>query len=439
MDTRTPEPWINEATGQVSRRIFSDPAIYEREVEHIFNRCWLFLGHETELPQPGDYVTRPMGDDHVIVVRGEDGILRAFLNSCMHRGTQLCRADAGKAKRFTCPYHAWTYDTKGTLLRTSFDHYYKREEFSQLNLVPVTQLETYAGLIFATWDSDAPPLQTYLGDITWYLDILFQRSPAGMAVLGPPQRWVVETNWKVPALNFGTDTQHAIRAHYGPLAIGEQYGGISSRVLMELSKNAPQISFPGGHGCILIPTPEEMPDYLGFPPELVPDYERLLKPEQYAFLRRLFVSVGTIFPYLSWIQILLATVPEKPPISFLSLRSWQPLGPHKIELRSWYFVEQEASPEWKAEALKCGIQNFAMSGLFEEDDAEIWASIVQGTKGSIARRHMSDFRAGFDMQPLTDFPGPGTAYPSLIPECEQFNLLRHWNRLMTHTNGAGPE
>jgi hypothetical protein len=95
----------------------------------------------------------------------------------------------------------------------------------------------------------------------------------------------------------------------------------------------------------------------------------------------------------------------------------------KIELRSWYFAEQEASAAWKEEVLKCGIQNFAMSGLFEEDDAEIWASVIRGTKGSIARRYTSDFRAGFSMQPFTDVPGPGTAYHSLLPDCEQFNLL----------------
>ena len=429
------QSWVNEKEGRVSRSIFTDPAIYEREVESIFNRSWLFLGHETELPDPGDYVTRPMGDDHVIVVRGEDGTLRAFLNSCMHRGTQLCRADAGNTKRFTCPYHAWTYNTQGTLLKTSFDRYYNSETFSQLNLVPVAQLDTHAGLIFATWDPQAPALKTYLGDIRWYLDMLFRRTPAGMEVLGPPQRWVVETNWKVPALNFGTDTQHAIRAHYGPLAIAEQYGGISSAVLMQLADRGPQISFPGGHGCIIIPFPEEMPDYLGFPTELIPTYESELNSAQCNFLKRLFVSVGTIFPYLSWIQIAASTVPEKPPLSFMSLRLWQPVGPHKIELWSWYFAEREASAAWKTEMRKTAIQTFAMSGLFEEDDAEIWASIVRGTKGSIARRYSTDFRAGFATQPLTDFPGPGTAYGSHIPECEQFNLLRHWNSLMTQGNG----
>jgi phenylpropionate dioxygenase-like ring-hydroxylating dioxygenase large terminal subunit len=424
---------VNEEEGWASHRIFTDPDIYELEVERIFNRCWLFLAHDTEIPYPGDYVLRRMSDEHVIVVRGEDGVVRAFLNSCRHRGAAVCRADAGNAKRFSCPYHAWTYDTQGRLLGTSFDQFYNRADFATLGLLPVAQLDTHAGLIFATWDPQAPSLREYLGDYAWYLDIFFRRTPGGMEVLGPPQRWVVETNWKIPALNFGTDTQHAVRAHYGPLAIGEKYGGISTAALMKLCQYAPQVSCAHGHGCILIPFPAEMPDFCGFPAELALLYRQTLQPAQYEFLRRLFTAVGTIFPYTSWIQPVLATVPDKPPAVFVSLRTWQPLGPQRIELWSWYLAEREAPTEWKREALKTALQTFSMSGLFEEDDAEIWASITQATKGSIARHLPADFRAGFATAPLADFPGPGTAYAGLIPECEQFNLLRHWKRLMCRT------
>ncbi|MGH8009235.1 MAG: aromatic ring-hydroxylating oxygenase subunit alpha [Candidatus Binatia bacterium] len=424
------DKWVNEEEMRVSRHIFSDPQVYELEVERIFNRCWLFLGHETEISNPSDYVTRYMGDDQVIVIRGEDGIIRAFLNSCLHRGAQVCRADGGNARRFTCPYHAWTYDTEGKLITTSFDQYYDRKDFAKMGLTPVAQLDTYDGLIFATWDPQAPPLHDYLGDMKWYLDLFFRRTPEGMTVLGPPQRWVVETNWKLPALNFGTDTQHALRVHYGPLAIGQSAGAPGVAEMMKIFGESPQVSFPQGHGLILILNPPHFPDYFGFPSELAPLYQRTLNREQLHFFKRMFTSVGTLFPYTSWIQPVLGVAAERPPVGFVSLRSWQPLGPQKIELWSWYFAEKEASAAWKAETLRAGIQTFAMSGTFEEDDAEVWASIVRATKGSMARRQMMDFRAGVSLPPRKDFPGPGTAYSTLFSEPEQFNFLRRWKQLI---------
>lgn len=424
------DQWVNEDEMRVSRHIFSDQDIYALEVERIFNRCWLFLGHETEIPNPSDYVTRYMGDDQVIVIRGEDGVIRAFLNSCLHRGAQVCRADAGNARRFTCPYHAWTYDTEGKLITTSFDQYYDRKDFAKMGLTPVAQLDTYDGLIFATWNPQAPSLSDYLGDMKWYLDLFFKRTPEGMTVLGPPQRWVVETNWKLPALNFGTDTQHALRVHYGPLAIGQSAGAPGVAEMMKIFGESPQVSFPQGHGLILIPNPPHFPDYFGFPSELAPLYQRTLNPAQLNFFKRMFTSVGTLFPYTSWIQPVLGVAAERPPVGFISLRSWQPLGPQKIELWSWYFAEKEASATWKEEALRAGIQTFAMSGTFEEDDAEVWASIVRATKGSMARRQMMDFRAGFGLPSRKDFPGPGTAYSTLFSEPEQFNFLRRWKQMI---------
>lgn len=423
------DEWVNEQTGQVSRRIFSDPDIYALEVERIFNRSWLYLGHESEIPTPGDYVTRPMSDDLVIVVRGGDGIIRAFLNSCLHRGTQICRADAGHAQRFICPYHSWTYDTQGNLLSTSFDQYYDRKDFAKLGLTPVAQLDTYAGLIFATWDAQAPSLLEYLGGMEWYLDLLFRRTPGGMEVLGPPHRWIVETNWKLPALNF-MDTQHALRTHYGPLAMGQASGAPSAAELMQFSDQSPQISFPHGHGCIIFPNPPQLPDCFGLPPELVPLYQRTLAPAQYDFLRRLFNSVGTLFPYTSWVQPVLGVAAETPPTMFVTLRNWQPVGPQKIEVWSWYFAEKEASAAWKEKVLRSGIQTFAMPGIFEEDDTEVWASIVRATKGSRARQQMMDFRVGLSVEPLSDFPGPGTAYSSSLLERDQGNFLRRWKHLI---------
>src|SRR5437868_8197041 len=106
---------VDDNKGLISRRIFIESEIYEQELERIFAKCWLFLCHESQLPNPGDFLTTYMGEDPILVTRGKDGKIRAFLNSCRHRGMRVCRADGGAAAAFTCAYHAWTYASDGRL------------------------------------------------------------------------------------------------------------------------------------------------------------------------------------------------------------------------------------------------------------------------------------------------------------------------------------
>jgi phenylpropionate dioxygenase-like ring-hydroxylating dioxygenase large terminal subunit len=94
----------------VSPRVFTDPEVYRAEQERIFARCWLYVAHESQIPQPGDFVTNYMGEEPVIVCRDADGRVRVFLNSCRHRGMRVCRMDAGNTRMFHCPYHGWTYN-----------------------------------------------------------------------------------------------------------------------------------------------------------------------------------------------------------------------------------------------------------------------------------------------------------------------------------------
>ena len=107
---------VNEERAHVSRRVYVDPEIYELEQERLFRRTWLFLAHESELPQKGDYVARELAGEPVVLVRGDDGVVRGFLNSCRHRGMRLCRADKGHISVMRCSYHGWTYSKTGALL-----------------------------------------------------------------------------------------------------------------------------------------------------------------------------------------------------------------------------------------------------------------------------------------------------------------------------------
>lgn len=112
---------VDEEKGLLDPRIFSDQDLYEIELERVFARSWLLLGHEGHIPKAGDYLTTYMGEDPVIVVRQKDRSIKVFLNQCRHRGMRIERSDFGNAKSFTCTYHGWAYDTAGNLVNVPYE------------------------------------------------------------------------------------------------------------------------------------------------------------------------------------------------------------------------------------------------------------------------------------------------------------------------------
>src|SRR4051794_35147862 len=159
--------------GMVPAFVYSDAEIFELEKRRVFARAWMYLAHESEIPEPGDYVVRRIVDDSFIVVRDEDGAIRALFNMCLHRGMQVCRSGVGNASPFRCPYHAGTYKNTGALVGVPFhDDAYGGEAGLHrrgVGLLPAPRLATYAGLIFASLDPEAPDLEDYLGGFRFYL------------------------------------------------------------------------------------------------------------------------------------------------------------------------------------------------------------------------------------------------------------------------------
>lgn len=203
----------------VRRRIFTDPAIFDAEMERIFGRTWVCVGHESEIPEPGDFKTEDIAGRPIILTRHGDGGVYALLNSCRHRGATVCEIPYGKTHALRCPYHGWTYWTNGDLVHVPY-----REEFgpdfdlADYGLGRMPRVSTYGGFVFVSFSSDGPDLVEHLGHAAPYIDLFSNRAPAGKVQATKPVKQRYFGNWKLQLDNFG-DSYHPQFVHpagFGP-------------------------------------------------------------------------------------------------------------------------------------------------------------------------------------------------------------------------------
>jgi phenylpropionate dioxygenase-like ring-hydroxylating dioxygenase large terminal subunit len=172
---------VSDDATLIRREAWSSPEIYELEMKGIFGKSWLFLGHESQIPEFGDFVQAYMGETPIILSRGPEGRVYANVNSCSHRGLPVCRADRGNTTKFVCPYHNWNYDVTGKLVAIPQErHVESRPDKRKLGLKAVPRIDSWNGMIFGSFDPDIVSLDKYLGDQRFYLDAFFGRFPQGV-------------------------------------------------------------------------------------------------------------------------------------------------------------------------------------------------------------------------------------------------------------------
>ncbi|MFD5824186.1 Rieske 2Fe-2S domain-containing protein [Lentzea sp. NPDC060358] len=203
--TSTPAGLV--AGDRVAGRLYTDPEIFEQEMTRIFERTWVWVAHESELPKPGTFKSTHVGRQPVIVTRDRKGVLHTMLNRCRHRGASLCEKPQGEANGFTCPYHAWSYGLDGKLRGIPYpDGYEGVVDKSELSLRKL-RTESYGGMVFATFDAGAVPLEEFLGDVRLWIDrFMAQGGGYPVKVLGR-HRFKFRGNWKIQLENT-TDGYH---------------------------------------------------------------------------------------------------------------------------------------------------------------------------------------------------------------------------------------
>jgi hypothetical protein len=196
-----------------------------------------------------------------------------------------------------------------------------------------------------------------------------------------------------------------------------------------------QVITDGGHGCTLSYLAPGLPDesYNTHAADLEPYYDQMLPPKQRKLLKRLKTAVGNVFPNLSFMETKVSAREKA-----VMLRLWHPISATETEILSWVLAEREATPQYRANALRTGVDNFGISGMFEQDDLELWASATQASDNPIALQFPFSFHTALPVMkdPMSNPPGPGRAYQPVLSEIIQFEFMRHWDRVLTSNAGT---
>jgi 3-phenylpropionate/trans-cinnamate dioxygenase alpha subunit len=389
------EEFVSIERGEVDRRIFSDDEIFEQEMELIFGRAWLFVAHESQIKKAGDFVEAAMGRDNVLIVRQKDGSIKGLLNTCMHRGNAVCRAEEGNTKNFMCTYHGWTYDLAGNLVGVpGLQQYYKDDlDKSALGLREVAQLDTYRGFVFATMDPTAPPLTEYLGATSRLaIDLVSQRGD--LEIVPGIQKFVIDCNWKFAVDNL-FDWYHPQITH------------MSANGLLGVDTSAQDEASMVDSGGATTPDGTDINTAAGNPSEtldaivIVGEYghaiggpsrigiERFLKGPMAAVFNQEWRDTEDSKKVLGETGVRVAGHPNIFPNTWItnyqfSVRIQRSPGVTEIW---WYtFLPKEMSDEHRTMAVFMANHVFGPAGMLEQEDGENWSQSTMQTHGFVSKQ-----------------------------------------------------
>lgn len=357
-------------TFKVNRRAFTDPEILELERRRIFDKCWLYVGHESELAGPGSYIQRKVGGRPVIFVRDDAGEVRIFFDTCTHRGNSLCRGARGQTDRFVCFYHGWGFNTRGDLVVLPDPMGYgKAFDRSKLGLRSPPRIDSYRGLVFMSMDPEIVDLRTYLNGATDHIDYMLDGTDSDAVIAAGEQSYSMKANWKL-LLENSADGYHGPFTHMRFFTQFLSDIGADLDAWRRMAEQSPEnrvLAFDYGHAVIDVP--------IG-PLPLFSD-----KPEVFEQLKaRLTAKVGEaraakvlgrsqnllIFPNLVMIS------------AWRTIRTFYPTAPGELECNAWAIVGKEDPPELREARFGNFISFLGPAGFGTPDDVEALEACQRG-------------------------------------------------------------
>jgi benzoate/toluate 1,2-dioxygenase alpha subunit len=355
---------------RVSRDIFTDPQIFELEMQHIFEGNWIYLAHESQIPNRNDYFTTCIGRQPIFLARNKDDEINAFINACSHRGSMICRHKRGTKATFTCPFHGWTFSNSGRLLKVKDpDGAGYPEQFhveGSHDLKKIARFEAYRGFLFGSLNPDVKPLAEHLGEATKMIDLMVDQAPDGLEVLRGSSSYIYDGNWKLQAEN-GADGYHVSSLHWNYIATTSRRKAESDDIrAMDLSKIAKQkggyYSFENGHLMVWsqIADPTSRPAYAQFD-KLTATYGRAKAQWMVGNLRTL-----CLYPNVYLMDQMSS-----------QLRVFRPLAVDKTEVTIYCIAPKNEPAEQRARRIRQYEDFFNASGMATPDDLEEFRACQQ--------------------------------------------------------------
>lgn len=399
---------------RVHGTLYTDPSIFAEELRKIWHRTWVFVGHESEVPQVNDYVRKQLADQDVVMTRDKEGEVHLLINRCAHRGLQVCDDKSGNSSSFRCPYHGWTYRNTGELLGYPYNKGYGGKRQLPLGMGKVARVASYQGFVFGSLAEEGPSLEEHLGAAKGEIDRLVGLSPEGKVSLDAGWlRHKTRSNWKFLAENE-TDGYHPQFVHgsiFGVTGspIGELYSDNSTAVTRNLgdghSENDLRPEFRGF---------AEPMRWFGTTPDRVPHYVAAMKEAHGEEADRLMIEGAPhvmIFPNLFIAEIQVFNI--------------QPVAVGECVQYSTA-VQFDGGHELNMRMVSQSIGSVGPAGMLLADDTEMYERNQRGV--AMADPEWLDVRRGLHRESVDE---DGFTIGTATDETGMRGFWNHYKMLMT--------